>query len=116
MAHRQPGLSRTLPKDFTFYPVGPDGPRTPERPAVEPKIPPPPHHASCRFQRRRIDIFPDLENDRDSFCPPDVPLPSIEFPRTSQPWHLSSPEPTSSDRLQVPLGDRLVPKTPPAQI
>ncbi|KAK2754660.1 hypothetical protein FQN54_006793 [Arachnomyces sp. PD_36] len=118
MAHRQPGLSRTLPKDFTFNAAELNDPQTPKQLAVEPKIPPPPHHSTCRFQRPRINIFAEPNREYLGIGSPDVPLPSIEFPQESAPkrWCSSHEELTPSNRLRVPAIGRCAPKTPPAQI
>ncbi|KAK2743303.1 hypothetical protein FQN55_007499 [Onygenales sp. PD_40] len=117
MGHRQPGLSRTLPKDFTFYADDNVRPRTPEQPTKEPTIPPPPHHSSCRFRRPRL----TMDNQRELFCSPDIPLPSIEFsydPESSATtiFDLGLAQPATDDSLQVPPRGRIDPKTPPAQI
>ncbi|EEH38249.1 hypothetical protein PAAG_01170 [Paracoccidioides lutzii Pb01] len=117
MAHRRPGLSRTLPKDFTFYISDDVRPRTPEQPTKELTIPPPPHHSSCRFRRPRL----TMENHRELFCSPDIPLPSIEFSHdpsssvTSFFDQVATQTPIDN-ALQVPLRGRIDPRTPPAQI
>jgi hypothetical protein len=120
MAHRQSGLSRTLPKDFTFNAGDLNEPRTPKQLAIEPKIPPPPHHSTCRFQRPRINIFTEPDREYLGIGSPDIPLPSIEFPQesnTSNRWVSSQEELTPSNRLRVPaMGVKAAPKTPPAQI
>lgn len=120
MAHRQSGLSRTLPKDFTFNAGDLNEPQTPKQLAVEPKIPPPPHHSTCRFQRPRINIFSEPNREYLGIGSPDFPIPSIEFPQestTSNRWFSSQEELTPSNRLRVPaLGVKATPKTPPAQI
>lgn len=121
MAHKQSGLSRTLPKDFTFNAADLDDPQTPKQPATEPKIPPPPHHSTCRFQRPRINIFTEPNRGYLGIGSPDFPLPSIEFSHESAPsnrqWLASHEEWTPSNRLRVPgLGVKSAPRTPPAQI
>ncbi|EEH05792.1 conserved hypothetical protein [Histoplasma capsulatum G186AR] len=118
MAYRQPGLSRTLPKDFTFYAGDEENrPRTPDRPTKELTIPPPPHHSSCRFRRPRLTI----STQRELFCSPDVPLPSIELshdPSASVAGIFDGAvtQPMTENALQVPPRGRVDPRTPPAQI
>ncbi|KAE8135869.1 hypothetical protein BDV38DRAFT_123809 [Aspergillus pseudotamarii] len=123
MTHRRQGLSRTLPKDFTFPSIG--EPRTPERNSIQLDVPPPPpRHSSCRLRRSRVrsgtDVFAHAEYDRNIFHPnpSDIPLPSIEF---SSSHDATDPEaclsiPTSNDRFLAPPRDRVALKTPPAQI
>ncbi|PGH19235.1 hypothetical protein AJ80_04100 [Polytolypa hystricis UAMH7299] len=119
MSQLTPGLSRTLPKDFTF---GTGEPKTPERPTVELKMPPPPRHSSCRFRRPTIDIFANHEGgELNPFSSADVPLPSIEFPQEptaalSQIFQINEPETTVDGHLVVPARERVMLKTPPAQI
>lgn len=109
-------LSRTLPKDFAFYPE----PRTPERPARELDVPPPPQHNSHRSRKPRLDILSTFEPKSMPFCSPDVPLPSIEVPNESVASFDSErdilPHDQSSSYLQVPSRERLEFRTPPAQI
>ncbi|KAK2735000.1 hypothetical protein FQN57_001376 [Myotisia sp. PD_48] len=111
MAER--ALSRTLPKDFLFYP--PNEPRTPNRPVREPAAPPRPNHASYRVRRRRIERKPI------PFSAPDIPLPSVECPPISGDTALAPVEwndfVSSGDAgfLAVPR-QRIDPITPPAQI
>ncbi|PGH05029.1 hypothetical protein AJ79_06916 [Helicocarpus griseus UAMH5409] len=117
MAHKQPGFSRTLPKDFTFYSDNDARPKTPEQPFKELTIPPPPHHSSCRFRRPRL----TMENQQELFCSPDIPLPSIELshdPSTSVTsfFDMASTQPVTDNALQVPPRGRIDPRTPPAQI
>ncbi|EDN10092.1 predicted protein [Histoplasma mississippiense (nom. inval.)] len=118
MAYRQPGLSRTLPKDFTFYAGDEENrPRTPDRPTKELTIPPPPHHSSCRFRRPRLTI----STQRELFCSPDIPLPSIELshdPSASVAGIFDGAvtQPMTENALQVPPRGRVDPRTPPAQI
>lgn len=120
MAHRQSGLSRTLPKDFTFNTADLNEPQTPKQPAIEPKVPPPPHHSTCRFQRPRINIFTEPSREYLGIGSSDFALPSIEFPQESASSSRRFPpeeEWTPSNRLRVPaIGVRSAPKTPPAQI
>lgn len=116
MAFRHPGLSRTLPKDFVYYPE----PKTPKRPVEEPTIPPPPHHSSCRFRRPRVNFWSNPFDTSSDSRRPDIPLPSIELPQdpvaASQLFQMSLPGARSDQNLQVPPRERLNPKTPPAQI
>ncbi|PWY78247.1 hypothetical protein BO70DRAFT_372005 [Aspergillus heteromorphus CBS 117.55] len=124
MACRQHGLSRTLPKNFTFASGG--EPRTPERASAHldvPPPPPPPRHSSCRLRKSRVrsgtDVFAQAEYDRSTFNPnlADIPLPSIEF--SSQDPFATHPCPTvpsTDDRFLAPPRDRVALKTPPAQI
>ncbi|KAL1960094.1 hypothetical protein VTO42DRAFT_266 [Malbranchea cinnamomea] len=109
-------LSRTLPKDFAFY----SEPRTPERPAKELDVPPPPHHNSYRLRRPRLDILSTFEPKPMPFCSPDVPLPSIEVPEEPSAYPCPSShtwsDAQSGSHLQVPSRERLEFRTPPAQI
>lgn len=124
MAYRQQGLSRTLPKNFTFPSVNSGEPKTPEHPTFELETPPPPRHASFRLPRTRVrsgtDIFANVKPEFTFLNPnpSDVPLPSIEFPPEEDPEPLdSSPrEPDMSSHLQVPPRGRMDLRTPPAQI
>ena len=127
MAHRPPVLSRTLPKNFTFPSAHISGPKTPEHPSTEPQMPPAPRHASCRFSRPRVNtqtnIFAWTEQEPNIFSlnSPDVPLPSIEFPPSSEvpeliPLPVEPVDPVRNDRLQVPSTRQIIFKTPPAQI
>ncbi|KAH8696264.1 hypothetical protein BGW36DRAFT_183840 [Talaromyces proteolyticus] len=120
MAQQPQGLSRTLPKSFTF----PSIPRTPEHCHAEPEVPPPPHHSSYRIRRPRFgseaNVFASIGDGPNIFdlSRPDVPLPSIEFPSSdavSEP-ELPALESVASDLLQVPALRRMEFKTPPAQI
>lgn len=124
MAHRNQGLSRTLPKNFTFPSLDADEPKTPEPDATEPDgPPPPPRHSSCRLNRFRArsgtDVFAQAEYGHSMPVTrlPDIPLPSIEFP----PLHdAPTPAPSSTipanDRFLAPPRDQLDMMTPPAQI
>ncbi|CRG90712.1 hypothetical protein PISL3812_07757 [Talaromyces islandicus] len=126
MAQQPQGLSRTLPKSFTFpSSYYHNTPRTPEHARVEPEIPPPPRHSSYRIRRPRFgseaNIFSAMNNSAPSifdFTRPDVPLPSIEFPPSETVSEPDFPPPDSvtSDLLQVPALRRTEFKTPPAQI
>ncbi|PYI11391.1 hypothetical protein BO78DRAFT_133478 [Aspergillus sclerotiicarbonarius CBS 121057] len=124
MACRQHGLSRTLPKNFTFSSTGLGEPRTPERTSTHLDVPPPPpRHSSCRVRRSRVrsgtDVFAQAEYDLSTSTPnqSDVPLPSIEFPSYDAFAALPCPTvPSRDDRFLAPPRDRLAMKTPPAQI
>ncbi|OJJ45421.1 hypothetical protein ASPZODRAFT_69934 [Penicilliopsis zonata CBS 506.65] len=122
----QQGFSRTLPKNFTFS-AG-NEPRTPQRVSAWADIPPPPpRHSSCRVRRSRVrsgtDIFARADWDSNQFKAGlyDVPLPSIEVAPTPE-AELSRSGPDSqapvatSDRFLAPPRERLMLKTPPAQI
>ncbi|RMZ41604.1 hypothetical protein AFCA_003128 [Aspergillus flavus] len=123
MTHRRQGLSRTLPKDFTFPSIG--EPRTPERNSIQLDVPPPPpRHSSCRLRRSRVrsgtDVFAQAEYDHKIFHPnpSDIPLPSIEFSSShdATDFQACPSIPTSNDRFLAPPRDRVALKTPPAQI
>ena len=125
MAFRQQGLSRTLPKNFTFPSMSFGEPRTPERSSIQLEVPPPPpRHASCRWRRSRArsgsDIFAQVEYDRTTVrsTSPDVPLPSIEIPPSCETAEVpsSSIVPPRNAHLLAPPRHRVVLKTPPAQI
>lgn len=125
MAQRQ--LSRTLPKNFTFPSLSIDEPKTPERESAQIEVPPPPRHSfsSCRLPRVRVrsgtDVCERINLDLFRFQgfhkPQDVPVPSIEYPQGS-----SSSDTTDSDdlinddRFLAPPRQRLIFKTPPAQV
>jgi hypothetical protein len=122
---RQPGLSRTLPKNFTFPSVAAEEPRTPEHTSIRLDTPPPPpRHSSCRVRRSRVrsgtDVFAQAEYDRTTFKSnhSDIPLPSIEFPPShgSAIPQLAPIAPASNDQFLAPPRDRVALKTPPAQI
>ncbi|KAL4820417.1 hypothetical protein BDW67DRAFT_172647 [Aspergillus spinulosporus] len=121
MADREHGLSRTLPKDFT-YPSA--EPRTPERSSLIQldAPPPPPRHSASRLRPSRVrsgtDLFARVSHDFPlSPVAPDLPLPSIEFPParddTSLGYETLVPP---DDRLLAPPRARVALKTPPAQI
>ncbi|PLB41179.1 uncharacterized protein BDW47DRAFT_65020 [Aspergillus candidus] len=125
MAFPQQGLSRTLPKNFTFPSMSFGEPRTPERSSIQLEVPPPPpRHASCRWRRSRArsgsDIFAQVEYDRSTVrsTSPDVPLPSIEIPPSCEPAEnpSSSIPPPHNVHLLAPPRHRVALKTPPAQI
>ncbi|KAL4736129.1 hypothetical protein BDV11DRAFT_21418 [Aspergillus similis] len=121
MADREHGLSRTLPKDFTYSSAEP---RTPERSSLIQldAPPPPPRHSGSRLRPSRVrsgtDLFARVSHDF-PFSPvaPDMPLPSIEFPParddTSLGYETLVPP---DDRLLAPPRARVALKTPPAQI
>lgn len=125
MAHRPQGLSRTLPKSFTFSSGNASRPKTPEHPFSELEIPPPPpRHSSYRVRRPRFDgrtnLFTRADGEPSIFdiSRADIPLPSIEFPPSvpeSDP-ELPPNAPVASEFLQVPAVRRMAFKTPPAQI
>lgn len=122
MAQRQ--LSRTLPKNFTFPSLSADEPKTPERPSATIDVPPPPRHSisSCRLPRVRVRSGTDVcaRMDLDIFRfqgNQDVALPSIEVNNQSiAPDASFSDAPSSDDRFLAPPRQRMVFKTPPAQI
>ncbi|KAL2821007.1 hypothetical protein BDW59DRAFT_112166 [Aspergillus cavernicola] len=125
MADRQHGLSRTLPKDFTYPSATQIEPRTPERASIHLDAPPPPpRHSSSRLRPSRVrsgtDLFGQASSDF-STCDSvasDQPLPSIEFPPA---YHASAAQfdgkaPTTNDHFLAPPRTRVALKTPPAQI
>ncbi|KAL4877576.1 hypothetical protein BJY04DRAFT_221948 [Aspergillus karnatakaensis] len=125
MADRQHGLSRTLPKDFTYFSAG--EPRTPERASIQLDAPPPPpRHSSSRLRRSRVrsgtDLFSQVSLDFNTFDPvaPDMPLPSIEFPPARDSSAVQSQYgavvPPTNDHFLAPPRARMALKTPPAQI
>jgi hypothetical protein len=125
MAQRQ--LSRTLPKNFTFPSLSADGPKTPERESTQIEVPPPPRHSvsSCRLPRVRVRsgtdvcerINLDLFRFQGSHQPQDVPVPSIEYPQGSSSSNTTdSHDLVNDDRYLAPPRQRLIFKTPPAQV
>ncbi|KAL2810843.1 hypothetical protein BJX63DRAFT_303191 [Aspergillus granulosus] len=125
MADRQHGLSRTLPKDFTYPSIGQGEPRTPERASLQLDAPPPPPRHSCsRLRRFRVrsgtDLFAQANYDFSTYNPtsPDVPLPSIEFPPTRDvaAVQFETVAAPADDHLLAPPRARIDLKTPPAQI
>ncbi|KAJ5432308.1 uncharacterized protein N7458_011464 [Penicillium daleae] len=125
MAQRQ--LSRTLPKNFTFPSLSTDEPKTPERETAQIEVPPPPRHSfsSCRLPRVRVRsgtdvcerINLDLFRFQGSHASQDVPVPSIEYPQGNSPSHATySEDLANDDRYLAPPRQRLLFKTPPAQI
>lgn len=124
MGHQNQGLSRTLPKNFTFPSMAARDPQTPERASTDLDVPPPPpRHSSARVRRSRVrsgtDVFAQAEYDHTTFNDrlSDVPLPSIEFPPAHDAPKLeqSSAMP-ANDRYLAPPRDQPDMKTPPAQI
>lgn len=125
MAQRQ--LSQTLPKNFTFPSLSTDEPKTPERESARMEVPPPPRHSfsSCRLPRVRVRsgtdvcerINLDLFRFQGSHTSQDVPVPSIEYPQGSSPLNATfSDDVSNDDRFLAPPRQRLLFKTPPAQI
>lgn len=124
MAHRHQGLSRTLPKNFTFPSLVAREARTPEYASTDLDVPPPPpRHPSSRLRRSRVrsgtDLFAQAQCDQTTFNArlPDIPLPSIEFPAQNAP----AAEPRAAvavdnDRFLAPPCDQVDMKTPPAQV
>lgn len=129
MEGRPGGLSRTLPKNFTF-PSCADEPRTPKRASIHLDVPPPPPRAaSCHSRRFRprsgTDVSAQVHSDPISWNQnhSDIPLPSIEFPQQSSPPSNAAVAPsnaasgsTSNDRFLAPPRGRTALKTPPTQI
>ncbi|KAL4985233.1 hypothetical protein BDW68DRAFT_147226 [Aspergillus falconensis] len=121
MADREHGLSRTLPKDFTYPSTEP---RTPERSSLIQldAPPPPPRHSGSRLRPSRVrsgtDLFAQVNHDFPfSSVAPDMPLPSIEFPPAHDDASLGYETLVPpDDRLLAPPRARVVLKTPPAQI
>ncbi|KAJ5884565.1 hypothetical protein N7504_012137 [Penicillium tannophilum] len=122
MSQRQ--LSRTLPKNFTFPSLSADEPKTPERPSTHIDVPPPPRHSfsSCRLPRVRVrsgtDVCARMDLDLFRFQGlHDLPLPSIEVGQSNAPLELSpAAQPGNDERYLAPPRQRMVFKTPPAQI
>ncbi|KAJ5369873.1 uncharacterized protein N7496_005965 [Penicillium cataractarum] len=125
MAQRQ--LSQTLPKNFTFPSLSTDEPKTPERESAQIEVPPPPRHSfsSCRLPRVRVRsgtdvcerINLDLFRFQGSLSSQDVPVPSIEYPQGSSPSGATySDDLANDDRFLAPPRQRLIFKTPPAQV
>ncbi len=138
-AQRKPHMSITLPRNFA--PLGLDSgdlPRTPDQTFAELKLPPPPHHSTCRVRRSRVrmDNFQARNNAlpsalfasdipvpssarRDTgFSDEDLALPSIEVENhlSRPPYTHSVTDPTPSDRLRLPaFRDAQLPRTPVAQ-
>jgi hypothetical protein len=138
---RKPQMSITLPRNFA--PPGLDNgndPRTPDQTFAELKLPPPPHHSTCRLRRSRIrmDNFQARNNalpatlfasdipvpssvqkqEEELLVDPDFVLPSIEVhTNLSRPSYThSATDPTPSDRLKLStLRDSQLPRTPVAQ-
>ncbi|KAL3449976.1 hypothetical protein BJX65DRAFT_305438 [Aspergillus insuetus] len=125
MADRQHGLSRTLPKDFTYPSFGQGEPRTPDRASTQPDAPPPPPRHSCsRLRRSRVrsgtDLFAQASYDFSTYTStsPDVPLPSIEFPptRDASTVQFGTMVAPTDDHFLAPPRARIDLRTPPAQI
>lgn len=117
---RQQGLSRTLPKRFTFPSRDP---KTPECSPFQLDVPPPPpHHASNRLSkssvRPQLDIVSCAETARCSGSA-DIPLPSIEMPLENDAHEVrpcNTTIQTSTAGFLAPPRGRLAFRTPPAQI
>ncbi|PYH45115.1 uncharacterized protein BP01DRAFT_382950 [Aspergillus saccharolyticus JOP 1030-1] len=124
MESRQLGLSRTLPKNFTFPSSSIGEPKTPERSSASLDVPPPPRHSSCRLRRSRVrsgtNVFAQADYDLSTAHPnpSDIPLPSIEVPTPRDAFvvNTGSAIPSRDDRFLAPPRDRVALKTPPAQI
>ncbi|KAI9367615.1 hypothetical protein BJX61DRAFT_290071 [Aspergillus egyptiacus] len=124
MADRQRGLSRTLPKDFTYHSASQEMPRTPERASIQLNAPPPPpRHSSSRLRSRvrsGTDLFSQASCDSTTYnsVPSDQPLPSIEFPPAYEAPEASSVSKvlSANDHFLAPPRNRVALKTPPAQI
>ncbi|KAJ5720832.1 uncharacterized protein N7483_008766 [Penicillium malachiteum] len=124
MAQRQ--LSRTLPKNFTFPSLSIDEPKTPERPASPFKVPARPQNISNGRRRLRGETISAASRDVSACIDldlfqfrglPDVPLPSIEVGQSSAPVESSiGHQPINDERYLAPPRQRLMFKTPPAQI
>ncbi|KAJ9608681.1 hypothetical protein H2200_006452 [Cladophialophora chaetospira] len=138
-SQRKPHMSITLPRNFA--PLGLDNgndPKTPDQTFAELKLPPPPHHSTCRLRRSRVrmDNFQARNNalpstlfasdipvpssaQKDAAYPDEnLVLPSIELhSQLSRPSYAHSvTDPTPSDRLRLPaLKDLQLPRTPVAQ-
>ncbi|OAG40815.1 hypothetical protein AYO21_04892 [Fonsecaea monophora] len=141
-ALRKPHMSITLPRNFA--PLGLDGdddPKTPDQTFAEVKLPPPPHHSTCRLRRSRIrmDNFqarnnalpatlfaseipipssPPSVQKESEYADADIALPSIEL---HNPWgrpiyNHSITDPSPSERLKLStFRDSQLPRTPIAQ-
>ncbi|KAJ5815384.1 hypothetical protein N7474_007161 [Penicillium riverlandense] len=123
MAQRQ--LSRTLPKNFTFPSMLNEEPRTPERTSTDIDVPPPPRpsSSSCRLPRVRVrsgtDVCARMDLDLSRLQGlSDVPLPSIEIPQSGAELEapFSDDSVTDDMRFLAPPRQRMLFKTPPAQI
>ncbi|KIX97176.1 uncharacterized protein Z520_07290 [Fonsecaea multimorphosa CBS 102226] len=141
-AQRRPHMSITLPRNFA--PLGLDGgddPKTPDQTFAELKLPPPPHHSTCRLRRSRIrmDNFQARNNalpatlfasdipipssahsvqKEPEFADVDFALPSIEMhSHSGRPiYNHSVTDPSPSERLKLSaFRDSHLPRTPVAQ-
>ena len=132
-------MSITLPRNFA--PLGlntGDDPKTPDQTFAELKLPPAPHHSTCRPRRSRIrmdnfqarnnalpttlfasDIpIPSSTQKESGFLEADFAMPSVELHSqlTRPPYHHSITDPSPSDRLRLSaFRDSQLPRTPIAQ-
>ncbi|OCT44202.1 hypothetical protein CLCR_00579 [Cladophialophora carrionii] len=138
-AQRKSQMSITLPRNFA--PLGltaGDDPKTPDQTFAELKLPPPPHHSTCRLRRSRFGMdnfqsrnnalpatlfasdipFPSSSPKDNDVVDADMALPSIEFHHhlTRPSYTHSTTDPTPGDRLRLSaLRDSQLPRTPIAQ-
>ncbi|KIV89175.1 hypothetical protein PV10_08765 [Exophiala mesophila] len=140
-AQKKPQMSITLPRNFApFRFDGVDDPKTPDQTFAELKLPPPPHHSTCRVRRSRVNLnsfqarnnaLPSTLFASDIPVPSsaqsmqstfsmdaDTPLPSVELTtdslRPAFTHALSDPSPSERLRLSS-LRDSQLPRTPIAQ-
>ncbi|KAK5209431.1 hypothetical protein LTR41_004967 [Exophiala xenobiotica] len=137
-AQRRPHVSLTLPRNFAPLSLdGNDDPKTPDQTFAELKLPPAPHHSTCRVRRTRITmdnfqtrnnaLLPTLfaseipipssaHSTQSAFLDIDIPIPSIEAPCSRPPYQHSITDPSPSDRLKLSaFRDLQLPRTPIAQ-
>lgn len=140
-AQRKPQMSITLPRNFAPFRIdGSDTPKTPDQTFAELKLPPPPHHSTCRVRRSRINM--DNFQSRNNALPStlfasEIPMPSsadsirtdfglgaeIALPSVEVSLDSSRPafvhaltDPSPSERLKLSsIRDQQLPRTPLAQ-
>lgn len=140
-AQRKQHMSITLPRNFAPLRLdGGDDPKTPDQTFAELKLPPPPHHSTCRVRRSRITM--DNFQSRNNALPTalfasDIPIPSsaqsvqtefnmdadVAIPSVEATYLSARPQythsitdPLPTDRLKLsPFKDLHLPRTPIGQ-
>ena len=115
--------SATLPRGFRFHYQDSERPKTPEPPSIrELQQPSPPRGPRLRIKRRNVSQFSGpTEQFLASVAAADIPLPTIEIPKTAEDVDMidqfTTPH-TVTDFVapECSLGDRLLPRTPAPEL
>ncbi|KAJ9642138.1 hypothetical protein H2204_002507 [Knufia peltigerae] len=134
----KPQISITLPRNFAPLSLDSgDDPKTPDQTFAELKLPPAPHHSTCRVRRTRVtmdnfqarnnSLLPTLfaseipipssaQSTQTEFLDAEIPIPSIEASSLRPSYQHSITDPSPSDRLKLStFRDMQLPRTPIAQ-